>query len=195
MSILNRAEMFNRKANNIKSKSNEVIRSLKIKKGYVICDIGSGGGYYTMRFAAEVGLDGKVYAIDTNKAFLSYIGNQITENELTNVETMLVDKKVKELPIGGCDLIFLRNVYHHIENPEEYFREIQQFLKPNGRIVIIDYKKSNKFSFINLMHHFVKEEDIISIMSKAGFKQVETFDYLPNQSFNIFQVKGYSHLY
>ncbi|KYC46606.1 MAG: hypothetical protein AMQ74_01784 [Candidatus Methanofastidiosum methylothiophilum] len=40
-----KAEMFNRKASNPKSKPYEVIEILSIKKGESILDLGSGGGF------------------------------------------------------------------------------------------------------------------------------------------------------
>lgn len=188
MSVLSRAEMFNRRASASKNRSDEIIRRLDIKKGNIIVDIGSGGGYYTIRFAGETGLGGKVYAVDINKDFLQYIDLQAENSGFTNIKTVVIDEKVKALPEGGCDLVFLRNVYHHIREPEVYFKEIKRFLKPNARIAIIDYKKTNSFSFTNLVRHYVNQEDIIRALKKASFKHVRSFDFLPEQSFNIFQI-------
>lgn len=187
MGLLNRAEMFNRRASTSKNKPDEIIRKLDIKKGDVIVDIGSGGGYFTTRFAAEVGLGGEVYAVDINNAFLQYIDLQAKNSGFTNIRTVLIDEKVKGLPLRGCDLVFLRNVYHHIHEPEKYFKQIKKFLKPNARIAIIDYKKTKKFKFTNLIRHFAKEEDIIKTLKKASFRHVKSFNILQKQSFNIFQ--------
>lgn len=188
MSILNRAEMFNLRASTSKNKPNEIISRLRIKKGDTIADIGSGGGYFTTRFAAEVGLGGEVYALDIDKGLLQYIALQSKNNGFTNIRTVLIDKKVEGLPREGCDLVFLRNVYHHIHEPEEYFKEIKKFLKTNGKIAIIDYKKTNNFKFINLIRHFAKQEDIIRDLKKAGYRHIDSFDILQKQSFNIFQI-------
>ena len=55
------AKMFNTKASNPKNKSDEIIKNLKILPGQNIADIGSGGGYFSFRFAELVGKEGKVY--------------------------------------------------------------------------------------------------------------------------------------
>ena len=68
-----KAKMFNNKASRKKSKANKVIDIIKIMKGNKIADIGSGGGYFTIRFAKLVGDEGHIYAIDTNSEFLKYI--------------------------------------------------------------------------------------------------------------------------
>ncbi len=189
MSILNRAEMFNRKASSYESKSSEIIENLEIKKGSVVADVGSGGGFFTLHFAAETGLNGKVYAIDINEKFLEYIDEQASISKLTNIDTILIDDKVKDLPENGCDLIFFRNVYHHINDTEKYFKNIRQFLKPDGKIVIIDYKDNGGFSFISLFKHHIDEEDIISCLKNSGYEHTKQYNFLPKQSFNIFKVK------
>lgn len=189
MSLLYGAEALNRKASADKNKPDEIIRSLEIRKGSIIVDIGAGGGYYSIRFAEETGLGGEVYAVDVNGDFLQHIDFQAKHNGLNNIKTVLVEEKAKGLPERGCDLIFFRNIYHHIHQPEAYFKEIKRFLKPNGRIAVIDYKKINGFSFINLIGHFVNEIDMIAVLENVGFTPIKSFDFLPKQSFNIFQLK------
>ena len=80
--------MFNKKASRKKSKSDHIINTLRIKKGDKIADIGSGGGYFTIRFAKLVENEGQIYAIDTNKEFLNYIELQAEKNNLKNITTI-----------------------------------------------------------------------------------------------------------
>jgi arsenite methyltransferase len=87
-----------------------------------------------MRFAAETGLNGKVYAVETNLKYLNYIKNEAKQRDLDNIITLLVDKELYGLPKKGCDLIFLRNSYHHIENPDEYFPKLKLYLKKMGKL-------------------------------------------------------------
>jgi arsenite methyltransferase len=179
-----RAAMFNKRAQN---KADVVLRNLKIRKGDVIADIGSGGGFFTFEFMSAVGEKGKVFAVDTNELFLQYINQKVAEQNHRNVVTVLTDGRGLSLPEAGCDLIFLRNVFHHLPEPEEYFRRLKKSLKPEGRIAVIDYRNEKGFCLIHLFgHHLVSEEEICQIMTRADFKRVETFDFLPEQSFNIF---------
>lgn len=60
--MFNRAELFNKRASQPQFKAQEIIDTLRPAEGEVIADIGSGGGYFTMRFAREVGFNGTVYA-------------------------------------------------------------------------------------------------------------------------------------
>jgi arsenite methyltransferase len=179
-----RAAMFNKRAQN---KADVVLRNLKIRKGDVIADIGSGGGFFTFKFMGAVGEKGKVFAVDTNELFLQYINQKVAEQNQWNVVTVLTDGRGFFLPEAGCDLIFFRNVFHHLPEPEEYFRRLKKSLKPEGRIAIIDYRNKKGFTLLHLFgHQLVSEEEICKIMTRADFKRVETFDFLPEQSFNIF---------
>jgi ubiquinone/menaquinone biosynthesis C-methylase UbiE len=144
------AIMFNKKASNPKNKPDEIIKNLKILPGQHIADIGSGGGYFSFRFAELVGSEGKVYSIDTNKNLLEFISNKSKQH--SNIKAILTTDG--NIPLTGekIDLIFMRNVYHHITNRVEYVKKLKKILKSDGKIAIIEYKKIADFSaFIDLL--------------------------------------------
>lgn len=183
-----KAEMFNRKASNAKNKPYEILQTLALKQGQNIADIGSGGGYFSLQFADAVGREGQVYAVDTNAEFLEFIKNGAKEKELNNIETILVTEDNLNLPERSLDLVFMRNVYHHLSNRVEYFRKLRRVLKPEGRIGIIEYKRSGYLSFRRIFGHYVPKETIIAEMNEAGYRLKEDLDFLPEQSFTIFSL-------
>ncbi len=183
-----RFNMLNKRASSAKSKPAEIIKSLDIKKGNIIADIGSGGGYFTFEFSSEVGMEGKVYAIDTNQKSLDYIKRELEKRSIKNIKVILADENGFILPDKSLDIIFLRNVFHHLPEPTQYFENIKQFLKSNGKIALIDYNKKG-FSFIGISGHYVPEEVLINKLEKAGFYVSEKFNFLPEQSFIIFKIK------
>lgn len=174
--------------NRAKAGSQRILESLQIRSGDVIADIGSGGGYFTFEFAKKVGKDGKVFAVDTNTDLFSYIENKLKKQEIQNVITVMADETGFVLPNGNCNLIFARNVFHHIENAEVYFQNIQKYLKSNGKIAIIEWLPDKKGIFTIRASHSTSETEICKIMETAGFKQVKSFDFLDRQSFNVFQL-------
>ena len=182
---LKKIKRLNKKAAKPEFKSAEIIKSLKIYENDKIVDIGCGGGYFTFKFSEEVGKKGKVYAVDMEPECLDYVEDEAQEKGIKNVETVLVDGGL-ELE-GGLNLVFLRNVFHHIEDPVNYFKHLKQFLAPDGRIVIIDYRKTKKINFVNLFGHYTPEGEIINVMEKSGYDISEKFDFLPSQSFTIFK--------
>jgi ubiquinone/menaquinone biosynthesis C-methylase UbiE len=182
-----RAEMLNKKASDPKAKPDRIIESLKIKTNDIIADIGAGGGYYALRFAEIVGKQGKVYAIDSNPDMLKIINDESKRAKLNNIITMNANEMKSVLLQSELDLIFVRNTYHHLENRINYFADLKNYLKPNSRIAVIEYKPAGSiFSFHRLHGHQVKPKIIISEMQQAGYKVLESFDFLKEQSFTIF---------
>jgi len=180
-------KMFNRKAASKKSKPNEIIKTLNIHPGQTIADIGSGGGFFTFLFSQIVGQKGKVYAVDTNKDFLEFIDTQAIRLGLTNISTMQTTEQTIPLSPASIDLIFVRSVYHHLQNRHQYFSEAKKLLKPEGKIAIIEYtKQGSRLSFHRRCGHNVPQETIITEMKNAGFTISASYDFLPIQSFNVF---------
>jgi len=180
------AKMFNKKASDPRNKPDQIVEAIALKSGQSIADIGSGGGYFSLRFAEMVGKEGRVYAIDTKPEFLEYVKNSAKEKGLDNVIPTLVSGNKLDLPEKSLDFIFMRNVYHHIPNRVEYFKNLKVFLKPDGRITIIEYKKGKPFTFRGIFGHYVSKEIIRREMEEAGYHLEREFDFLPEQHFAIY---------
>jgi ubiquinone/menaquinone biosynthesis C-methylase UbiE len=183
-----KAEMFNRKASDPKNKPDEVLKILGLQQRQKIADVGSGGGYFALRFAEIVGAEGRVFAVDTNPKFLEFIQGSAKEKGLTNVETVLTENDKPILREKSVDLVFMRNVCHHLSNRVEYFRRLKNTLKTSGRVAIIEYRSGRRFSFHRLFGHYVAKEKIIDEMKEAGYKLEKDEDFLPEQSFTLFSM-------
>jgi ubiquinone/menaquinone biosynthesis C-methylase UbiE len=187
MGKYSKAKMFNRKASGKRSKADEIIKTLNVQPGQTIADIGSGGGFFTFLFSHLVGDKGTVYAIDTNEDFLEYINRQAAENCLTNIKTVLATERSIPIPRHSVDLVFVRNVYHHLLNRVQYFTQVKQLLSPSARVSIIEYSRQGSiFSFHRRCGHNVPQEIIAEEMNRAGYTVSASFDFLPVQSFTIF---------
>lgn len=172
--------------NRAKKNSQFVLDSLNIFSGAVIADIGSGGGYFALEFARRTGLSGKVFAVDTNQALLAYVEKATKKKRLKNIEMVIGHKDGCPLPKESCDLIFMRNVFHHIENPVSYFQKLRESVKPGGRIAIIDWNRTTR-GYVGYAGHSTPEAEIQRIMREAGFKHMNSYGFLKGQSFNLFQ--------
>jgi arsenite methyltransferase len=187
-----KAEMFNSKASDPRNKPEEVLKALELQIGKRVADIGAGGGYYALRFAEVVGTGGKVFAVDTDPMFLEFIQAKAKEKGLSNIETVLTTKDSAALPRKGVDLIFMRNVCHHIAKRAKYFRGLKDALGTDGRIAIIEYRGGKRVSFHRLFGHYVPKERILKEMDEAGYQVENAFDFLPEQSFTIFHCQANS---
>jgi len=183
------AKMFNRKASNPKNKPDKILETLALRLGQNVADIGAGGGYFSLKFAEAVGEGGRVFAVDTNPKFLEFVRDSAKEKGLDNVKTVLVTEDSLTLPERSLDLVFMRNVTHHIPNRVEYFRKLKAALKLEGRIAIIEYRHGGRFSFRRMFGHYVPQEIIVDEMKEAGYRLEEDPDFLLEQSFTIFSLK------
>ncbi|MBW9172757.1 class I SAM-dependent methyltransferase [Clostridium estertheticum] len=180
-----RAVMLNIRA---KKDSSQVIKSLEIKKGNTIADIGSGGGYFTFKFSKIIGTDGKVFAVDTNQKFLSHINKILKRDKIQNIKIVISNENRCPLSNISYDLIFMRNVFHHITSPVNYFKNIKNCIKPGCKIAIIEWLPTNmKWRYVGFPGHCTQENEIQKIMLDAGFMHLKSFNFLKRESFNIFQ--------
>jgi arsenite methyltransferase len=180
-------KMFNRRASDPRYQPDRILSVLALQKGQVVADVGSGGGYFSLRFANAVGKEGRVYAIDSNPKLLAVVRQSAIDKGLDNIETRLIEGEDLPLPEKAVNLVFLRNVCHHLHHRIEYFKKVQNVLKPEGKVVIIEYTRRGVFR--SLFRHYLPQVTILKEMCEAGYQIQEAFDFLPDQSFTIFLVK------
>ena len=180
-------KMLNREASSPERGAVRILDSLRITEGQTIADIGSGGGYFTLEFARRVGGSGRVFAVDSKRKYLDFIRRQSEQAGLDNIQFILAKSGGVRLPASSVDLIFARNVFHHLPEPAEYFGNLGAALKPGGRVAIIDHMPNRGLSFVSLFRHFTPVEKIRGAMEAAGYVLLESFDFLPSQSFMIFR--------
>ncbi|MBS7287790.1 MAG: class I SAM-dependent methyltransferase, partial [Candidatus Freyarchaeota archaeon] len=159
--------------------------------GQWVADIGAGGGFFTFRFAEAVGEDGRVFAVDTDKELLDFIRRNAAKKGLSNVQVVHASKDEVPLPKRSLDLIFMRNVYHHIEDRVKYARRLKRLLKPGGKVAIIEYREARHplLFHSHKLKHYVPREEIIREMEEAGYRKHVELEFLPDQSFIIFTSK------
>ncbi len=163
-----------------------IMDALEIEPGFFIGDIGSGGGYYTLRFAEKVGDSGTVYAVDIDKNNLKYVGKKALMGKLGDrIMLTLATGESSNLPERTIDLLFSRNSFHHLKNRVEYFKNLKRCLKNGGKIAIIDHKKGHRSG--PGINHGTGEGEIEKVMQEAGFIKYRSFDYLPGQWFYIYE--------
>jgi ubiquinone/menaquinone biosynthesis C-methylase UbiE len=162
-----------------------VIRSLALQPGSRVADIGAGGGYFTFRLADAVGPAGKVYAVDIDEGNLEFIANQATKRGYRNIETILAKPDDPLLPEKTVDLIFTCNTYHHLTDRTNYFQSASRYLRPGGRVAVIDL--AGKSWIFRVLGHWTPKETSRREMEVAGYTLANDFDFLTRQTFQVFR--------
>ncbi|MGE0449360.1 MAG: class I SAM-dependent methyltransferase [Vicinamibacterales bacterium] len=117
----------------------EIIAALKIQKGSAIADIGAGSGALSGPLALETGPTGLLFAVDIEKGLLEHIDQRAAAQRIGNIRTVLGAFTDPTLP-QQVDLAFINDVLHHIEDRATYLKNLARYIKPGGRIAIVDFK-------------------------------------------------------
>ena len=117
---------------------------------------------------------GKVYAVDIQQDLLDHINQRDKEENIRNIRTVLGEYDDPKLPARNVDLAFINDVLHHIQHRAAYLRAFGTYIKPSGRIAIIEMDKNDpKTPHRNQPELLVAREEILHWMSDAGFKLVQ----------------------
>ena len=171
-------------------KPDAVLEALKLQEGHIVADVGAGSGYFTLRLAQAVGPEGMVYAIDTSSGMVHHLRQRLREEGITNVRTMKVPPHDPLLVDGSIDIAFVCNTYHHIEDREIYLRKIRRALKPNGRVIIIEFNKEGDIPVGPPSQMRLDKDSVRKELQAAGLSVGETQISLPYQYMLVAQITG-----
>src|SRR5262249_10010398 len=115
------------------------IKALDIRPGSVVAEIGAGDGALTVELARRVGDQGRVFSNELNATKAKAIAALAEQRSLSNVTT--IEGRVTEsgLPVQCCDVIVMRDVYHHFSDPAAMNQNLLASLKPGGKIGILEF--------------------------------------------------------
>jgi ubiquinone/menaquinone biosynthesis C-methylase UbiE len=150
-----------------------------------VADIGAGSGYMTVRLAKIVGPMGRVYANDIQPGMLELLQQNVARNKLTNVTPVLGGIDDPKLPPDSIDLAIMVDVYHEFSEPQKMLQRIRESLKPDGRLVLLEYRAEDPNVPI-LRDHKMSKAQVKQELEHEGFKQSRVYDDLPWQHLFVF---------
>jgi len=154
-----------------------LIEELELQEGSVVADIGAGDGDQSVAIARHVGPEGQVYSTELGAGMVRQLRRKMEREELTDVVTVREgDPGGTNLPEECCDAIYMRRVYHHINDPAAFNRSLLATLKPGGRLAIIDFEprgeEAEPRNRASAGSHGVTAESVIRELQAAGFELV-----------------------
>jgi ubiquinone/menaquinone biosynthesis C-methylase UbiE len=162
-----------------------MLAALEIKKGSVVADVGAGVGYHVWRLAEIVGPAGKVIGEDIQPGMIQLMRKNIADRKLQNVEIILGTPTDPKLPVRSFDLVLMVDVYHEFAEPIAMMKHIQNSLKPDGRVALVEFRKEDPSVPIQPLHKMSVQE-VRSELEPLGFKFQRTIEFLPWQHIIIF---------
>jgi ubiquinone/menaquinone biosynthesis C-methylase UbiE len=112
-----------------------------LQPGMTVADVGTGIGYMLPFLSRKVGPSGHVLAEDIFDDFLSG-AKQVAQNQhLTNITFIKGSDTDPNLPEGQVDMELVLDAYHHFDYPEKMLAALHKALKPDGKLVVVEYYK------------------------------------------------------
>jgi len=167
--------------------TNQAIEKITLPANGVVADIGAGTGYYSFKLAAKVPR-GKVYAVEVQDEFISYLKNKKRTLNDSVVQVIKGSSISPNLPDNSVDLAIMVDVYHELEYPQEMLRSISKALKSNGKILLIEYRGEDPAIAIKALHKTTVAQ-LDKELGANGFKLNYRGEFLPIQHFLLYEKK------
>ena len=112
-----------------------------LRTGMVFVDMGCGDGFFTVLAAKKVGVNGKVYAVDSDQLAIEKLRLKAQTEGLSNI-VCKVARAEETVFCGGCaDFVFFSMVLHDFDDPAKVLKNAREMTKPRGRLIDLDWKK------------------------------------------------------
>ncbi len=130
--------------------------------------------------------NGRVFATDIQPEMLSLLRTRVSRARLDNVELVLSTDADPRLPEGRFDLVLMVDVYHELARPQEVLRRLRASLKPDGRLVLIEFRKESAWVPIREEHKMSVKEARMELEAE-GYRFDRVIDVLPWQHILVFR--------
>jgi ubiquinone/menaquinone biosynthesis C-methylase UbiE len=161
-----------------------VLKTIGIKPGMDIGEVGAGRGRYTVQIASRIGPSGRIYANDIRQEALQSIDERAADLGMTNIETVLGSVTETNLPASALEMVIMVNVVHCLEKPVELLRNVGNALKPDGVIAIVE---GNLDKDPSAAGEWFSRSKLLKIYEDAGYVLVREETFLPSD--NIYLLK------
>jgi ubiquinone/menaquinone biosynthesis C-methylase UbiE len=180
------AAWLDRSERDAEEQPDKALDAIGLRPGMVVADVGAGTGYMTLRMAARVGAGGRVFANDLQPEMLQMLSSRLDRLGVSNVTLVKGDVADPHLPAAAIDLILLVDVYHEFAEPQQMLRKMREALKPDGRLVLLEYRKEDPAVPIRPEHKMSVAEAKLEVEAE-GFRLARVDGVLPRQHILIFE--------
>jgi SAM-dependent methyltransferase len=125
-----------------------------------------------------VGESGRVFTNELGDERVGALRERVADSGVQHITVVAGDPVKTNFPDGVCDALFMRNVYHHFDDPTAMNASIAAALKPGSRLAIVDFAASSGGEAERAADrdrgstHGVTAESVSSELQAAGFDPV-----------------------
>jgi predicted methyltransferase len=181
------ADWLERAGRDEEQRPDEIVRTMGLRDGDRVADLGAGTGYFSRRLAKAVAPSGLVYAVDVQPEMIDLLKRNVEKAGLTNVLPVLGTSDDPRLPRDSLDWILLVDVYHGLQQPKAMLTRMREALKPTGRIALVEYRLEGTTAVHIREEHRMSPKQVLAEWEPAGFRLVRRHEFLPTQHFFVFE--------
>ncbi|MBA3926461.1 class I SAM-dependent methyltransferase [Listeria rustica] len=149
-------------ANIIATKISEELTQAKDK---TLIDYGSGTGLVGLQMADYVK---NAILIDSSSTMVEIINEKVTENNISNVQTIVADLTKDTIDVKA-DIIIVSLVLLHIPDTKLILEKLYATLHADGQLIIVDFDKNPAISHPKVHNGFVASE-LEALLTDVGFQ-------------------------
>jgi ubiquinone/menaquinone biosynthesis C-methylase UbiE len=170
-----------------RQKPAELVRTMDLRPGMTVADIGTGVGYMLPFLSKAVGAQGHVVAEDIFDDFLAQAKTRTSQDGLTNVTFVKGTEHAPQLAENSVDVALALDSYHHYDYPADMLAGLHKGLKPGGRLVIVEYYKSKTaMPGGNALQHIrLDKPDLIKEVEANRFRLLSSHDHIPASQYMV----------
>jgi len=166
----------------------DFMKAASIQRGERVLDVACGTGVVTRLAAERAGSLGQVAGLDVNPAMLA-VARSLTQAE-TPIDWYETSADAMPLADGGFDVVLCQMGLQFMSNKQQALAEMRRVVRPGGRVVLnvpgptpaflSDFAQAlarhidpRAARFVDVVFSLHDDEELRSLMSAAGFKDVK----------------------
>lgn len=155
----------------------QIVDLARLTPGESLLDVGCGTGSLAIAAKCRVGQQGQVFGIDASPEMIARARSKTTS---AGIEVSFGTAVAEALPFDDAtfDAVVSTLMLHHLPRQvrQQCLKEIRRVLKPDGRVLVVDFgKPQNRSGFLVHFHRHghVDPREILSLLVDAGFQPTD----------------------
>ena len=157
-----------------------VLDLARLAIGESVLDVGCGTGTLAIAAKRRVGRTGAVHGVDASPEMLARAEKKAKK---VGIEVLFRNTLAESLPFADAhfDVVLSSVMFHHLPRKArlQCAREIRRVLKPDGRVLVVDFEgmadeKRTLLSHFHRPHGHVRLNDIVELLKEAGLNTIES---------------------
>ncbi len=154
----------------------KAINILKSDQPELILDVATGTGDFAIE-SLKLNPD-KVIGVDISEGMLEVGRKKLKQKGLDHIITLeFGDSEGLNYPDNNFDAVIVAFGVRNFENLGKGLKDMWRVLKPNGKVIILEFSKPEVFPFKQLYHFYFKA--ILPITGRLVSKDQAAYTYLP----------------